>query len=910
MVDRRIVVDEAYEHATRLASRLAAASDGILYEVAQNLRAISATSEPLTVHRMRGGTLRDIGWTRNPSQVAIILSTVDQIGSRILFRGYGVTPRMAPIHAALAANDSLILLDEAHCARAFASTALAVEKYRERAEEPLHLPFQIVVLSATFPPDITGEIEHLGDDDRQDPILGARVRASKPARLSVAKSAAGDHALPQFARELASEARAMVGRGRNTVAVMVNRVKTARLVYEALKSDDLDVLLMIGRMRPIDRDVLIDQWHTMIHALESGGATRRNVVLVSTQCLEVGANLSFEGLVTECASLDALRQRFGRLNRFAERSNAGSCEGVVMIQSAQRKETDDDPVYGQALANTWQWLESIAEADTVDFGIDAMDSKVASLPDLTAMLAPAPQSPVMLPAYLDFWAQTSPRPTPDPDPALFLHGLGRGSAEVQVCWRADLPFERPEIWKDIVDLCPPTAGECAQVPLWIARDWINGSGREDGLSDVESAAEPEPHRRARGARDALRWGSVKDRQLVCSGNEIAPGDTIVLSAARAKDMSASEIDDEWGVLGHFHPRADGRPILDLAEISFLNARDLPILRITRSAIALWAIDPPGRLAYFGSASEELSYEQRDELHDVLQTVRANARSEIQGIIEPLIGQWRKVSFERHLAGGFVLKGSERVGRHSDSPMPEDVAVEKEEIDTSGASRALPLAIHLRDVGERSLQLAESCGLPSELAQAIGQAGHLHDVGKADSRFQLVLHRGDEWAAAIAPTPLAKSPEVPLFGVAAGRIQARVGLPEGFRHELVSVRMVENSSEMAVRLAGHHDLVLHLVATHHGFCRPWAPVVIDEYPHEVRLNVDHFTLSGSSATALERIDSGVADRFWRLVRRYGWWGLAFLETMMRLADHLESDRREREGFEPSSACNPSALEEVG
>lgn len=54
--------------------------------------------------------------------------------------------------------------------------------------------------------------------------------------------------------------------------------------------------------------------------------------------------------------------------------------------------------------------------------------------------------------------------------------------------------------------------------------------------------------------------------------------------------------------------------------------------------------------------------------------------------------------------------------------------------------------------------------------------------------------------------------------------------------------------------------------------------------EVELTVNRETLKTSSATGLEYLDSGVAERFWALVRRHGGWGLAYLEAIARLAEH--------------------------
>src|SRR5205823_1335470 len=85
--------------------------------------------------------------------------------------------------------------------------------------------------------------------------------------------------------------------------------------------------------------------------------TTKPSFVVATQCLEVGADYDFDALVTECASLDALRQRFGRLNRGGREIDA---HAVILVDSNQVKEEsqlDDDkpldPIYDNALSRTW-----------------------------------------------------------------------------------------------------------------------------------------------------------------------------------------------------------------------------------------------------------------------------------------------------------------------------------------------------------------------------------------------------------------------------------------------------------------------------------------------------------------------------------------------------------------------------
>ena len=117
--------------------------------------------------------------------------------------------------------------------------------------------------------------------------------------------------------------------------------------------------------------------------------------------------------------------------------------------------------------------------------------------------------------------------------------------------------------------------------------------------------------------------------------------------------------------------------------------------------------------------------------------------------------------------------------------------------------------------------------------------------------------------------------------------------EDFRHELVSLVFAAKSNELKQDM---RELTLHLIASHHGRCRPFAPVVPDD-------GAECLTVRGLSVCQQERIEgaahkisSGISDRFWNLTRRYGWWGLAYLEALLRLADWKASSEENAEVWE--------------
>jgi CRISPR-associated endonuclease/helicase Cas3 len=95
-----------------------------------------------------------------------------------------------------------------------------------------------------------------------------------------------------------------------------------------------------------------------------------------------------------------------------------------------------------------------------------------------------------------------------------------------------------------------------------------------------------------------------------------------------------------------------------------------------------------------------------------------------------------------------------------------------------------------------------------------------------------------------------------------------------------------------------DLVLHLVASHHGECRPFAPALLDDSPVDVSLDGHESEKFGridfaatTSKNDLHRLDSPLADRFWGLVAKYGWQELCWLEAILRLADHRASEEEQ-------------------
>src|SRR5690606_33999207 len=159
-------------------------------------------------------------------------STVDQVGSRLLHRGYGVSPRTWPIHAGLLGHDTLIVVDEAHCAQPFVQTLRAIDRLRHVTKEPIPGPWAAVAMTAT--PRDDREPFQLNDVERAEPILRRRLGARKMARLAVARKKGDDGIATDALAALHDKESGLLKQGATTL-VIVNRVRAARMLFDALR---------------------------------------------------------------------------------------------------------------------------------------------------------------------------------------------------------------------------------------------------------------------------------------------------------------------------------------------------------------------------------------------------------------------------------------------------------------------------------------------------------------------------------------------------------------------------------------------------------------------------------------------------------------------------------------------------
>ena len=751
-------------------------------------------------------------------------------------------------------------------------------------------------------------------------MLGPRLKARKRAKLTQVNTDKNEPEAKRrerFAEHLAQAAENLFKQTSKRIsapvlAVVVNRVATARRVFEWLRESvqrtgDGSAILLTGRVRPFDRDRLFEEWLPHLAAgREEREAENGPLYVVATQTVEVGANFDFDGLVAEMAPIDALRQRFGRVDRLG---NRGKTKSVIVARKDHIQRGYDDRIYGRTLPDAWKWLKK-SEKGKGDAKFVDMSADRFPMPDdpeeIKGMSSPRRAAPTMMPSHMDAWVQTSPSSEPSPDVSVFLHGAESGPADVNVVWRGDLPDrltrDDAEMYVSTVSMVTPSSMEALPVPIWEVQAWLKGKATAE-IGDVEGETEPPPGNasRAKEGRPALVWRGPEDSELVFHWG-IRPVDTIVVPSSYGGC-------DSFG----WKPSST-EAVSDVGDACYLLARRKPCLRLHPDVLKTWNLDDESGLVSSITAvlpGEEFEPgDSIDRLEPILGAIADENRvpswmAANVGLIATFLREYRG----RLLVAPYGLPLSSEgkrplwlAARHrvSDAELKRydptepllsehsETGDQSTEDDASSFLNAITLAQHSQNVRTVANRFGRACGLPDGIIDDISLAALLHDSGKADPRFQIWLHGGDHVAALAAVDLLAKSGMSPYDSTAVARARVLAGYPRGMRHEALSATMV-GQSEHVERLSNDLDLVTYLIGTHHGRGRPFFTPVADPHPMNVELTLEDGTrLRARSDHHIERLDSGWIDRFWVLTRRYGYWGIAYMEAILRLADHRASE----------------------
>ncbi|MGW3389505.1 type I-G CRISPR-associated helicase/endonuclease Cas3g [Streptomyces cinereoruber] len=920
-VDRRLVVDQAHESARALQHALDHARPGtVTARVATALRDLAGTGTALESVRMRGGVDWSSRWLRSPAQPAVITSTVDQYGSRLLFRGYHTSPRMRPIDAALCGTDALLAVDEAHISLPLLATAADCAAYQATATHPelARRAVTVVSLSATAT-SCDGRPSHsITDADRSHPVAGRRLNA--PRRLTLLDAAAleAKDTTTVFAQaaELALDALLPLVE-RPVIAVVANTIRAARTTFQRLSERQaMDVVLLTGRSRPLDRERLLT--HPFVTELLNGVKADRGkpLVVVATQTVEVGIDISFAGLITENASLAALIQRLGRLDRTGDLHLAPA----IVIRTSTSDEHGSIPVYGEAAERTWTWLTDHAPLLPAP-GLDTPTLTAAApagllvnpltLPGLlsgtdTACLNVAPpRIPVLHRTLLDSWTRTSPTPVPDQTPAPFLHGLDTSPEDILVLWRADLPTGNgePEFdqWAIRMRQRPPHSGETVAIPAAQLRRFLTRAPGPDDTSDLEGTSRadqttlPAKRKKPLSMAPALRYDEVQDAWVpVTEPGGIRPGSTVVLPSHYGGH-------DTYGWTGTRHhpvadlgdfPSAPSTPTrIDPAVLSLLATGDQHLT----SALATASTQAVGRLQE--ADPEETAPIVQELLATLLDHLDQHPNGPYTDLARTRLSQLRTVKqwtsnptgrTEKH--GHIVLEPDTPSRLLLAPPRPPKGQLEQmpgitdETADASSLTRPVSLSRHSSAVAERAAAYVAALALPADLVDTLRAAGHCHDCGKAHDRFQRMLCAGDRLLAESLDEPRAKSGMDPADHTARRRAARLAQWDPEMRHEalsaLATAAWLDTRPEHSC--GTDEDLLIHLVASHHGHARPLLPPVPDPAPQKVTC-----TMPDQQQITIDSADMGTdwtgPARFHALNRRYGPWGLTLLEAVLRLAD---------------------------
>jgi CRISPR-associated endonuclease/helicase Cas3 len=429
--------------------------------------------EDVAVHALMGGRVSD-PWDETPAADAVLIGTQDQLLSRALNRGYGMSRFRWPVHFAWLHNDALWIFDEVQLMGVGASTGAQLQGLRDKlgTARPTHTmwvtatpaPARLATIDAVWPLRALG----LGAGDLAHPVALDRLGARK----RLLRIAAAERLDPARWPALIAEAVVQHRAAGERCLVVLNQVARAQAVFEQLRKRGVEARLLHSRFRAGDRA------RSQAAALDPA----YRGVIVTTQAIEAGVDLSAATLLTEACPWSSFVQRVGRCNRYGEHPQAT----VVWLGLPA-----DDKVCAPYTA------EELALAEVKLEGLeDVGPSSLAHVP----MPDGEPALPVLrrrdLLGLFDTEADLSGL---DLDVSAYVRDTE--DADVSVAWRAFDPERGPS-----PDDPAPHQDELCRVRLSRLRELLKRA-------------------------TAWRWSSLEGEWLAADSFRIAPGQTLLLSCA-------------------------------------------------------------------------------------------------------------------------------------------------------------------------------------------------------------------------------------------------------------------------------------------------------------------------------------------------------------------------------------------
>ena len=465
------------------------------------------------VHVLMGG--EDAGeWDIHPERDAILIGTQDMLLSRALNRGYGMSRYRWPMHFGLLNNDALWVMDETQLMGVGVETSAQLDGFRHDGKMRTVGACPTWWMSATLDDARFATVDHpkpadgwptLTLSDAEKSSGRPRELITAPKKLSPTPLALNGVTKGDYAKELAALIKERHQSGTLTL-VVVNRVSRAREIYAALtiavkKGKQTPppaytperVALIHSRFRPVDRDR-----HTR---LLFGKGDR---IIIATQAVEAGVDVSARLLITELAPWSSLIQRMGRCNRYADIPDAA----VLWVDIVPKDEKDDLllPYTKSELEKARAAISPLADASPQTLrGVTVAEEKVIRpvirRRDLVDLFDTTPDicgQDVDISRYI--------RDGDDNDLQFFWRAIAKGEAPTD---------EEPQPLRD--ELCRVSIGDAAKflksdkARAWqwnpLEKEWKKAEKPRPGAVYLVAAD-------SGGYDDALGWtGDIKSQQL-------------------------------------------------------------------------------------------------------------------------------------------------------------------------------------------------------------------------------------------------------------------------------------------------------------------------------------------------------------------------------------------------------------